>query len=107
MKKTVLFALLITSLIIGKNTTQAQDKSSAFRQQRPTETAFLNMLHKALFTALPHTFRDWATGKEDTTFDAMKYWCRDPVSWRDCNGYIIKTMGVSDSYTLDWEVDFT
>ncbi|ASU36391.1 hypothetical protein [Mucilaginibacter xinganensis] len=106
MKRTTLSILLLTGLLITVSV-QAQDKSSAFRKQRPEETAFLNKLHNALFYALPHTFRDWTTGKEDTTFDAMKYWCRDPVSWHDCTGDILKTVGLGDPYALDWQVEFT
>lgn len=106
MKKIMLFTLLFAGIFIAQ-CTNAQDKSALFRKQRPAETAFLNKLHAALFTALPHTFRDWATGKEDTTFDATKYWCGDAVSWHDCTGDILKTVGISDPYSLNWEVEFT
>jgi hypothetical protein len=105
MKRIALFTLLATGLFFTRYT-HAQDKGSAFRMQRPAETAFLNKLHQELFDALPHTYKNWTAGKEDP-FDALKYWCRDPVSWRDCNGFILKTIGLGDPYSLDWQVEFT
>ena len=106
MKKITLFFLLFTGLFITTGGL-AQNKSASFRQQTPAETAFMNKLHQELFDALPHTYKNWATGKEDLNFDATKYWCRDPGSWSICNGFILKTIGISDAWTMDWQVDFT
>ncbi|MEO6631109.1 MAG: hypothetical protein ABIN13_05280 [Mucilaginibacter sp.] len=106
MKKIALFSLLFAGLFIFGRT-QAQNKRASFRLQRPEETAFMNKLHQELFDALPHTYKNWATGKEDLTFDATKYWCNDPGSWSICNGFILKTIGISDAWTMDWQVDFT
>ncbi|WP_295794777.1 hypothetical protein [Mucilaginibacter sp.] len=105
MKKIAFFTLLFAGLFIAERT-QAQ-KSASFRQQKPEETAFMNMLHQQLFDALPHTYKNWATAKEDLNFDATKYWCRDPGSWSICNGFILKTIGINDAWTMDWQVDFT
>src|SRR5476651_531915 len=105
MKKLPLL-LVICCIAVGFGYAQKQSTQSAFRKQRPEETDFLNKLHKALFESLPHIYKDWKTGKEDP-FDAAKYWCRDPVSWRDCTADIPKTVGITDPYALDWQVDFT
>jgi hypothetical protein len=106
MKKIALFSLIFAGLFISVRI-QAQNKRASFRMQRPEETAFLNKLHQELFDALPHIYKNWATGKEDLNFDATKYWCSDPGSWSICNGFILKTIGISDPYGLDWQVDFT
>ena len=103
MKKLALYTLLLAGLIAAE--AQAQDKNSSFRMQRPEETAFLNKLHKDLFDAIPHTYKNWKTDKEDG-FDALKYWCRDETSWAKCSGWILKSIGKGDPYSLDWKVDF-
>ena len=93
--------LLFTSALYAQKTAP----SPGFRMQRPEETAFLNQLHNDLFNALPHTYKDWKTSKEDT-FDALKYWCSDEGSWGKCLGWIPASIGKGDPYSLDWQVEF-
>jgi hypothetical protein len=103
-RKAIISTLLICFITVAL---YGQKNKPGFRKQRPAETAFLNMLHKTLFESLPHTYKNWTTGKEDP-FDATKYWCGSggPISWHDCTGDIPTSIGIADPYSLSWQVDF-
>lgn len=80
-------------------------KNSAFRQQTPAETAFLNSLYASLSACIPHTYKDWKTSPE-RTYDAVRAWCDVSPDFNDCKGYIPRNIGRSDPYAMDVDVEF-
>ena len=76
-----------------------------FRQLRPEEIAYLDKVHNALYTAIPHTYKDWATSPQDRKFTAVNFWCPDPSE--GCSGTCPASLGVGDPYSLSVTEEFT
>lgn len=103
--KKLIFIVSVCCITIGVYAQKRTPPSPGFRMQTPAETAFLNKLHQQLSDALPHTYKNWITGKEDA-FDALKHWCSDEGSWGRCLGWIPASVGSSDPYGLAIQVEF-
>ena len=79
------------------------------RKLRPDEVAFYTTVHKALYAAMPHSYKDWTVTNDDKPdMDVNNFWCQAPEGEdpTNCRGKTFVSVGTTEPYALASSVAF-
>lgn len=79
------------------------------RKLRLEEIAFYTTVHKALYAAMPHTYKDWTVvNDEKPEMDVANFWCQAPegADPANCRGKTFISTGTTEPYGLVSRVEF-